>query len=163
MAQSPESYFRYLPFKPASITCLTLPEIIAEKLRACYQRSKARDVCDLSVFATRPLDRPLVRRLLVLKLWQAGDAFDPATLMAKFENPGAFDWDDLRQLVRRTQSIDPVRVTIACVEGFAFLTELSTEELALADDPYQRERHLWKALSTDLSVSQFDSASPRRC
>lgn len=115
------------------------------------------------MFATRPLDRPLVRRLLVLKLWQAGDAFDPATLMAKFENPGAFDWDDLRQLVRRTQSIDPVRVTIACVEGFAFLTELSTEELALADDPYQRERHLWKALSTDLSVSQFDSASPRRC
>ena len=39
------------------ITCLALPEIIAEKVRACYQRSKARDVYDLSVFATRPLMR----------------------------------------------------------------------------------------------------------
>ena len=65
------------------ITCLTLPEIIAEKIRACYQRSKARDIYDLSVFATRPLNRPLIRRLVVLKLWQAGDAFDPEALMAR--------------------------------------------------------------------------------
>ena len=55
-AQSVQSYFRHLPFDPADITCLTLPEIIAEKIRACYQRSKARDIYDLSVFAMRPLD-----------------------------------------------------------------------------------------------------------
>ena len=147
MAQSPQSYFRHLPFEPASIACLALPEIIAEKLRACYQRSKARDVYDLSVFATRPLDRPLVRRLLVLKLWQTGDAFDPTTLMAKFEDAGAFDWDDLRQLVHRTRVIDPARITAACAQGFTFLTELSPEELVLAQDPHQRERGLWKMLT----------------
>jgi predicted nucleotidyltransferase component of viral defense system len=49
----------------ADIACLALPEIIAEKLRACYQRNKARDIHDLGVFATRPLDQPLVRRLVV--------------------------------------------------------------------------------------------------
>ena len=81
-AQHVQSYFRHLPFDPVDITCLALPEIIAEKIRACYQRSKARDIYDLSVFATRPLDRPLIRRLVVLKLWQAGDAFDPEALMA---------------------------------------------------------------------------------
>ena len=70
-AQCLQSYFRHLPFDPADITCLALPEIIAEKIRACYQRSKARDIYDLSVFATRPLDQPLIRRLVVLKLWQA--------------------------------------------------------------------------------------------
>ena len=47
----------------------------ASKIRACYQRNKARDIHDLGVFAVRPLDEPLVRRLVALKLWQAGDSF----------------------------------------------------------------------------------------
>jgi predicted nucleotidyltransferase component of viral defense system len=100
--QCEQSYFRQLPFAPAGITCLALPEIIAEKIRACYQRNKARDIYDLGTFATRPLDQPLIRRLVVLKLWQARDTFDPALLMRKFEDGRAFDWDDLGQLVRRT-------------------------------------------------------------
>lgn len=88
-AQRVQSYFRHLPFDPVDITCLALPEIIAEKIRACYQRSKARDIYDLSVFAIRPLDRPLIRRLVVLKLWQAGDTFDPEALMARFNDATA--------------------------------------------------------------------------
>ena len=59
-AQRVQNYFRHLPFEPVDISCLALPEIIAEKIRACYQRSKARDLYDLSVFATRPLNRPLM-------------------------------------------------------------------------------------------------------
>ena len=100
-AQRVQSYFRHLPFDPVDITCLALPEIIAEKIRACCQRSKARDIYDLSVFATRPLDRPLIRRLVVLKLWQAHDAFNPEAFLEKLADAGAFDWEDLRQLVRR--------------------------------------------------------------
>ena len=68
------------------------------KIRAFYQRSKARDIYDLGMFARRPLDQALVRRLVVLKLWQARDTFDPARLMQKFEEGKEFDWDDLRQL-----------------------------------------------------------------
>ena len=90
-----------MPFAPAEINCLALPEILAEKIRACYQRNKARDIYDLGIYATRPLDQPLIRRLVVLKLWQAGDTFDPARLMRKFEEGREFDWDDLRDLVRR--------------------------------------------------------------
>ncbi|MCY4004183.1 MAG: nucleotidyl transferase AbiEii/AbiGii toxin family protein [Rhodospirillales bacterium] len=100
-AQRVQSYFRHLFFDPVDITCLALPEIIAEKIRACYQRSKARDIYDLSVFATRPLNRPLARRLVVLKLWQARDAFDPEAFFEKLADASAFDWEDLRQLVRR--------------------------------------------------------------
>lgn len=54
--QIPQSYFRFLPFAPTDIVCLALPEILAEKIRACYQRNKARDIFDLGMFATRPLD-----------------------------------------------------------------------------------------------------------
>ena len=111
--QCDQSYFRHLPFAPVEITCLALPEIIAEKIRACYQRNKARDIYDLGIFVTRPLDQPVIRRLVVLKLWQAGDSFDPAALMQKFEDGTAFDWDDLGQLVRRTQEINPDRITAA--------------------------------------------------
>ncbi len=153
-AQHVQSYFRHLPFDPAVITCLALPEIIAEKVRACYQRSKARDVYDLSVFATRPLDRLLVRRLVVLKIWQAGDAFDPEALMTKFDDATAFDWDDLRQLVRRTQTIDPAEIAAACQKGFAFLTELDPREEDLATDPHRHDHTLWKALRDDLPLSR---------
>ena len=44
LTQRDQSYFRQLPFVPAEITCLALDEILAEKIRACYQRNKARDI-----------------------------------------------------------------------------------------------------------------------
>ena len=90
--QIEQSYFKALPFAPAEITCLALEEILAEKIRACCQRNKARDIFDLGVFATRPLNQPLIRRLVVLKLWQARDNFDPARLMQKFQDGREFDW-----------------------------------------------------------------------
>ena len=112
--QIEQGYFRHLPFAPAGINCLALAEIIAEKIRACYQRNKARDIYDLGMFATRPLDQPIIRRLVVLKLWQARDTFDPARLMQKFRDGRDFDWDDLRQLLRRTVVIDRDRITADC-------------------------------------------------
>jgi predicted nucleotidyltransferase component of viral defense system len=146
--QCEQSYFRQLPFAPAGITCLALPEIIAEKIRACYQRNKARDIYDLGTFATRPLDQPLIRRLVVLKLWQARDTFDPALLVRKFEDGRAFDWDDLGQLVRRTLVVDREKITADCIRGYRFLVDLTEEERQLANDPHQRERALWQTLRT---------------
>ncbi len=135
-----QSYFRFLPFAPAEIVCLALPEILAEKIRACYQRNKARDIYDLGVFATRPLDQALIRRLVVLKLWQARDTFDPARLMQKFHDGRDFDWDDLRQLLNRAVVIDRERITAECVRGLGFLADLTDDERALARDQYQREQ-----------------------
>lgn len=148
--QCVQSYFSDLPFKPAAITSLALEEIIAEKIRACYQRDKARDIYDLGVFATRPLNQPLVRRLVVLKLWQANDGFDPARLMEKFGDGKCFDWVDLEDLVRKNKNIEPAEITAACVKGYSFLEELTEEEALLAADPYQREQALWKHLKTEL-------------
>src|SRR6202023_3902012 len=99
--QMVQTYFRFLPFAPADIVCLALPEMLAEKIRACYQRNKARDIYDLGMFATRPLDQPLVRRLVVIKLWQARDRFEPERLLRKFEDGRDFAWGDLGPLSRR--------------------------------------------------------------
>ena len=149
-AQIEQSYFRFLSFAPAEIVCLALPEILAEKIRACSQRNKARDIYDLGVFATRPLDQALIRRLVVLKLWQARDTFDPARLMQKFQDGRDFDWDDLRQLLNRALVIDHDRITADCARGFGFLADLTDEERVLAGDQHQRERALAERLRAEL-------------
>jgi len=95
---------------------------------------------DLAVFATRPLNQALIRRLVVLKLWQVRDTFDPARLMQKFEDGRDFDWDDLRQLLNRAVVIDLERFTADCVRGFRFLEDLTEDERTLARDKYQREQ-----------------------
>ncbi len=152
-AQIEQSYFQALPFKPADVRTLALEEIIAEKIRACYQRNKARDIYDLGLLATRPLNRPLVRRLVVLKLWQARDSFDPEKLMAKFRDGTDFDWGDLYQLLRKEQTVKPKEITAACIANFGFLGDMSEEEKALAGDPYGREEELWEKLGTTLPES----------
>jgi len=150
LAQCEQSYFGLLPFAPAEINCLALPEILAEKIRACYQRNKARDIYDLGIYATRPLNQALVRRLVVLKLWQARDRFDPEQLLGKFADGEVFDWDDLRDLVRRTMVIDRQRICADCTRGFGFLRDLTEEERVLANDAHQREEGLWERLRVGL-------------
>ncbi len=140
LPQIEQSYFKLLSFVPSEIICLALPEILAEKIRACYQRNKARDIYDLGVFATRPLDQVLLRRLVVLKLWQARDTFDPARLIQKFQDGRGFDWEDLRQLLNRAAVIDRETITADCVKGFGFLADLTDDERTLASDKYQREQ-----------------------
>ena len=150
MPQLEQRYFRLLPFAPTEITCLALSEILAEKIRACYQRNKARDIYDLGVFAARPLDHALIRRLVVLKLWQARDTFAPDRLIQKFHDGLSFDWDDLRQLLNRAAAIDRDKITSDCVRSFRFLADLTPDERILAGDQYQRERGLAEALRRGL-------------
>jgi predicted nucleotidyltransferase component of viral defense system len=71
LPQLDQDYFRLLPFKPADIPSLALNEVIAEKIRAASQRSKIRDLHDLSEIGKRALDQNQIRMLAVLKLWNS--------------------------------------------------------------------------------------------
>ena len=51
-----------------------LEEVLAEKIRAASQRSKIRDLYDLSESLNLEFDRPRMRGLAVLKLWCQRDA-----------------------------------------------------------------------------------------
>jgi len=148
--QCAQGYFELLPFAPAEITCLAPLEILAEKIRACYQRNKARDIYDVRMYATRPIEQDRIRRLVVLKLWQARDTFDPARLLEKFEHGAEFDWDDLRDLVRREAKIDREKICADCVQGFRFLANLTAEEQRLAADRHQREQALAGKLRAEM-------------
>jgi predicted nucleotidyltransferase component of viral defense system len=149
--QCDQSYFKLLPFKPVEIDCLALDEMLAEKIRACYQRNKARDMYDLAKFATRPLDQARLRKLVVIKLWQAGDRFDPQKLIDKMGDESAFDWGDLAQLTRQGQAPDHKKIMAYCVKGYAFLTQLTPDEKTVAEDQYHRSPEVYQRVVASLA------------
>jgi predicted nucleotidyltransferase component of viral defense system len=59
----PQGYFAQLEFEPFAVRALAPIEVIAEKVRASYQRAKVRDLYDLYRFAPTPFDGELLRRL----------------------------------------------------------------------------------------------------
>jgi predicted nucleotidyltransferase component of viral defense system len=124
-----QAYFDYLEFALFEVRALTPIEMIAEKVRAAFQRAKVRDLYDLHRFGGTPFDIELLRRLVVLKLWQVRDPFEVEAFFAKLRS-GVYDWEDIRRLVRSTERIEPDEI-LASVErrlaGLRELTELEHE------------------------------------
>ncbi len=152
-AQLPQDYFRLLDFVPADIPCLAIEEVIAEKIRAASQRSKIRDLHDLSELAVRPFNRDLVRSLAVLKLWSSGGPglnFD--TFRHGIESGADYDIGDLRNLLRKDQTPDLPAMIRRVVEGFQFLGTLTEAERALAADHSLRLRAEAQALRQTVTI-----------
>ena len=145
------SYFKLLPFKPADLSCLRIEEILAEKIRATYQRNKPRDVWDLDHFANRPLPEGLIRKLVIIKLWQVRDSFSSDRWNAKLNDARAWNWDDLRRLVRGGVS-DPKLMLERCAKRFAFLADMNADEAALAADFYQRKYDIHQKLISECNA-----------
>ncbi len=128
-----QAYFNFLEFQPSGIRSLAVIEMIAEKVRAAFQRAKVRDLYDLHRFATTPFDGQLLRRLVVLKLWQVQDPFDPEGLFEKIRG-GNYDWDDLRRLIRTTDRIEPQEMIRTVEARFGLLRDLSELDQAMIGD-----------------------------
>ncbi len=151
LAQLPQDYFRLLPFAAADIPCLALEEVIAEKVRAASQRSKIRDLHDLSELSVRPFNRDLVRGLAVLKLWNSGGPglnFD--TFRQNIEGGADYDVGDLRNLLRKDQMPELPTMIRRVLDGFQFLGMLSEPERALTEDRALRLRAEAQALQQAL-------------
>jgi hypothetical protein len=128
-----QAYFDHLEFPPFDVRSLEPIEMIAEKVRAAFQRVKVRDLYDLHRFATTTFDGELLRRLAVLKLWQARDPFDPEVLFQKLGG-GHYDWADVQRLIRVSEGIEPA-VIIATVEArFDVLRQLTDLERQVIAD-----------------------------
>ena len=132
-AMMSQAYFPYLEFEPFDLRSLETIEMVAEKVRAAYQRAKVRDLYDLHCFAATPLDAGVLRRLVVLKLWQVRDAFDPERLFERLEG-GRYDWDDLRRLVRASARMEPEEILRTVTSRFSQLRELSELEHTVVGD-----------------------------
>ncbi|OGW68549.1 MAG: hypothetical protein A2036_00900 [Omnitrophica bacterium GWA2_50_21] len=127
------SYQSYLEFSPPVVSCLDLLELQAEKIRASYQRLRSRDVYDLGLLSGHPFDKELLRLLVVLKFWHVRGEFHPGKWLEKLES-SAYDWDDLKRLLRKDQKIDPKALVRTCVQRYRFLTELTADEEKIRTD-----------------------------
>jgi predicted nucleotidyltransferase component of viral defense system len=128
-----QAYFSHLEFAPIEVRSLEAIELIAEKVRAAFQRVKVRDLYDLHRFATTPFNGELLRRLAVLKLWQARDPFEPDTLFQKIRG-GEYDWVDIQRLVRVSERIEPDEIITVVEARFATLRHLTElEHQVIAD------------------------------
>ena len=128
-----EMYFKFCEFPRFAVRCLQKEELLAEKLRAAFQRIRARDLYDLYLFSDRPFDKDLVRRLVVVKCWNVREPFDPDALLSRISG-GQYDWADLHRLVRRGD-LPSQEIVIRKVTGeYAFLKDLDSNLLQIVKD-----------------------------
>ena len=133
LAMKPQAYFGQLEFDLFDVRSLPTIEMIAEKVRAAFQRAKVRDLYDLHRFATTPFDGELLRRLVVLKLWQVRDRFVPDSFFAKLRG-GDYEWDDIQRLVRASDRVDPAEIIAVVEDRFAVLRQLTELERQVVGD-----------------------------
>lgn len=144
-----EMYFKYCEFPRFPVRCLQKEELLAEKLGAALQRIRSQDLYDLYLFSGRPFDKDLVRKLVVVKCWNAREPFNSEELLSKVENAD-YDWDDLQRLVRRGDLPSQKVVTRTVTGEYAFLKEMDSQLLKIIrDSKAHREKQLVaKLLST---------------
>jgi len=140
-----EGYFKSLEFAPPEVQTLRFEEVIAEKIRAAYQRRSVRDIYDLYLFRQKPFERQLVRALVVLKLWSVGDTFDPERFLPGLASE-RYDWGDLARLLRRDRRSETKAVVASCLSDYGFLRGLAPDEMELAQDPHRRRQDLFQQI-----------------
>jgi predicted nucleotidyltransferase component of viral defense system len=126
-------YFKDLEFEPFTVPTLEPIEMTAEKVRAAFQRTKVRDLYDLYLLAKPSLQGEVLRGLVVVKLWQVGDAFDATGFFDKVHRAD-HDWADLRRLVRSADRVEPAAVIDAIDHHFRALRDMTELELKLIGD-----------------------------
>jgi predicted nucleotidyltransferase component of viral defense system len=130
---SDEMYFKFLEFRRFAVKCLQKEELLAEKLRAAFQRIRGRDLYDLYLFSERPFDKDLVRKLVVVKCWNVSESFVPELFLNKISSE-KYDWDDLERLVRK-QDLPPQATAIKKVIGeYSFLKDLNSDLIRIIKD-----------------------------
>jgi len=145
-------YFRYCEFDPFKVLCLQKEEVLAEKIRASFQRIRARDLYDLYLFATTPrsYDRNKARTLAVLKCWSSHDPFEPVRLLERISEE-QYDWSDLQRLVRQKVLPSEKILIRTVVKHYAYLNDLNADlQRIVADSKAHREASLVKNLSNQL-------------
>ncbi len=145
------NYFKYLQFQNVPIRCLQKEELLAEKIRATFQRIRSRDLYDLYQFTERPINRELLKTLVVLKCWNARDPFDAEKLFETIRT-AKYDWDDLQRLVRRDQCPPQEKVIRRVLENYDFLRDLEEDHLKIVkDSKTHKKKKLIESLTSDIN------------
>jgi predicted nucleotidyltransferase component of viral defense system len=128
-----EMYFKYLEFKSSPVKCLQKEELLAEKIRAAFQRIRSRDLYDLYLFSKRPYNKTIVKTLAVIKCWNARDPFKPKALLDRIKKED-YDWEDLKRLVRKDSLPAQKTIINRVLKEYAFLEDLNNSLQKITED-----------------------------
>ena len=123
-----EMYFKYLEFPAFPINCLQKEELLAEKIRAAFQRIRSRDLFDLYFFLGKNFDKVKLRKLVVLKCWNVREPFNPDLLFEKISGE-EYDWEDSDRLVKKKSLPPQATVVKRVLAEYAFLKDLDSDLL----------------------------------
>jgi len=130
---SEERYFRYCEFQTFRVRSMQKEELLAEKIRASYQRIRSQDLYDLYLLADAPYDRGLVKRLAIVKCWNARDPFNPHLFFDRIEN-AEYNWKDLKILVRKEMLPSEEVLIETVLDKYKFLGQLDGQLLKVIKD-----------------------------
>ncbi|HEY5087264.1 MAG TPA: nucleotidyl transferase AbiEii/AbiGii toxin family protein [Gemmatimonadaceae bacterium] len=122
-------------FAIPSVPTMRVEEVLAEKLARYRRHALARDLYDLNWFSDKVFNEALVRRLLVLKVWQdvvedrlGQSPFSPAEVTAR-RRAEDFNGDEI---VGLTQEVDIPGWLERVRRRFAFVDQLDNDERQIA-------------------------------
>lgn len=145
-----EMYFTYCEFQNFPVQCLKRDEVLSEKIRAAFQRVRSRDLYDLYLFAGRAYNRDTIKKLVVVKCWNARDPFDSKLFFDKVEK-GDYDWENLRNLVRRGSLPSEEKVIAKVLHEYEYLRDMDRElSKIIRDSKAHREKNLVNRMLADL-------------
>lgn len=128
-----ELYFKFVEFDRFKVPSLHREELMAEKIRAAFQRLRPRDVYDLHRYSQSAYDKDLVRSLTVIKCWNVRDPFNPESLLQRIQSE-RYKWDDLKRLVRPNQMVNEKKLVSETVKNYSYLTDVNSELKQIIDD-----------------------------
>jgi predicted nucleotidyltransferase component of viral defense system len=135
MPQIQQGYFKELPFELADIPSLAQEEALSEKIRAASQRSKIRDVHDLSQAVNVKIDRELTRSLVVVKLWESDkENLDYNRFAKQVEGSKDYDLNDLRNLLRKDEQPDLKVMIKRVTDNYRWLGQVTDLEKKITQD-----------------------------
>lgn len=150
MPQLQQEYFKELPFKPADIPCLAHEEVISEKIRAAAQRSKIRDLHDLSQTVNVKFDRELSRSLAVIKLWESDkDNLDYGHFTSQVEGGKDYDLNELKNLLRKDEQPNLQVMIKRVIDNYRWLGQLTDLEREITRDAKRTRKNAVATLKAE--------------
>ena len=147
-----ELYFRYTEFEPFGVPCMQLEEVLAEKIRATYQRATERDLWDLYQYATRHYDRETVKKLAVIKFWNDESEYDPDELFDKIREM-KIDFSEVEYLLKNQEHPREEEIKSRILSSYKYLGDLDGDILKiLGDTRRHRENILVRKVCEELRL-----------
>jgi predicted nucleotidyltransferase component of viral defense system len=128
-----QSYFKQLECAPPEVSSLAFEEIVSEKVRATFQRTRPRDIYDLFFCLQKPLNLTKLKELVLIKCWQVKDPFDTEKFIKNLHSQ-KYNWAELDDLLPKGGRAGRDKMIKLVESKLKLFRELSEDEKDIIGD-----------------------------